>query len=105
MTRGYYRSSKAWYTGGEEVVFGHYSPEGGTTGEMKVKWVKLQDYTAPKLEVFNDSWKVLYAFPDVIKSMAEVDSQNITEEQFVAILDSLGFKDLTPYEAPYKGSV
>ena len=45
-TRGYYRSSKAWYAkavGREniEVNFGMYASDGGTSGEMTMEWVEL----------------------------------------------------------------
>jgi len=34
--------------------------------------------------------------------MGEVDSEDITDEQFVEMLLSCGFKDLTKYESPYE---
>jgi hypothetical protein len=101
--RGYYRSSKAWYAKydvvkDQEIWFGMYHPEGGTTGEMSLKWIVLDNKPTPLLECFDDAWDVLAMFSDVITEMAKVENQDITEEQFVELLNKCGFKDLTQYE-------
>jgi hypothetical protein len=62
-----------------------------------MEWIYLAGKLVPRLNAFDDGWKVLASFNDVISKLAEVDDQNITEEEFVKILDQLGFKDLTSY--------
>jgi len=100
--RGYKRSSKAWYALPNEqidVYFGMYDPEGGTTGEMKMKWHDLGDEKpCARLESFEDSWSALSLFTDLIQKLGERDSQSIQEEEFCKILDECGFEDLTKYE-------
>lgn len=103
--RGYYRGSKAYYAKTVykdriEVTFGMYHPEGGTSGEMTMVWESLNNTLCARLKSFEDSWSALALFTDLIQKMGEVDGQGIQEEDFVKILDSCGFKDLTPYTNP-----
>lgn len=105
--RGFYWSTRAYYAKAlgyeKSVTFGMYSKSNGTSGEMTMKWVELLGKViTPKLEVFDDSWKVLYSFTDLLEKMAEVDDENISEESFVEMLLSCGFKDLTKYTDPIK---
>lgn len=103
--RGFHWCTKAWYwywnMGLNEkptITFGMYYKNDGTPGEMSMKWHNLKGSTLiPKLEVFDDSWKVLASFTDVIQKLGEHDDENITEEQFVQILLECGFTDLTKY--------
>jgi hypothetical protein len=52
MVRGFHWSNKAYYKDvidGMEVNFGMYDPnDGGTTGEMTMKWVYLDRKFSPK---------------------------------------------------------
>lgn len=109
MKRGFYHLSRAWYaeTGLknrdyiDEVTFGIYCNQGGTKGEMSVKWVEFSswgDKVTPRLDCFDDAWLVLSEFKDVIDEMAKVDSQNIKPEEFCQLLIKCGFEDLTPTE-------
>lgn len=84
----------------DNVEFGFYAPDGGTSGEMGVNWYQLESDGSPVLclEVFNDAWRALAQFKDVIDALAEVDGQDITPQQFCAILDRCGFVDATPRE-------
>ncbi len=105
--------SEAWYAKSrlgnadytDDVNFGFYSPDGGTSGEMSVKWYRLQDNKppSPKLECFSDAWHTLAQFKDVIDAMAEVDGQDITPKEFCQLLGRCGFVDATPrkYEDSY----
>jgi len=105
MIRGFHWSNRAHYKhiiDYPEVSFGMYHPDGGTTGEMLVKWVWLDNKYTPKFECFDDGWNALSLFGDLIQKMGEVDSEDITDEQFVEMLLSCGFKDLTKYESPYE---
>jgi len=105
MIRGFFWTSKAWYAESAlrdtntSITFGLYDPkDGGTSGEMSMVWVDLSDYgITPRLEAFSDSWKVLKSFGDVLFHLAKIDGKDITEDEFVEILKSCGFRDLTPY--------
>ena len=88
--RGYHRHSKAWYFSSDrddiDIKFGLYNKkDGGTSGEMKIEWKQLMEDLAPRLKCFDDAWKILASFKDVIDEMAKVDNQNITEEKFVKL--------------------
>jgi hypothetical protein len=105
-TRGYHWTSRAWYADAcrrpditDEVTFGLYCTDGGTTGEMTMKWVDLGPYAAAQLCVFNDAWKVLASMTDLIGALGRL-GEHVTAEQFCAVLRNLGFKDLTAYATP-----
>lgn len=82
----------------ENVMFGFYCPDGGTSGEMAMNWYLLgDDKTASAcLECWNDAWHTLAQFKDVIDALADVDNEDISPKQFTAILDKCGFVDATP---------
>lgn len=87
----------------DEVMFGFYPPDGGTSGEMGMRWHDLSrayilgdKHIVPRLEVFCDAWHALAQFKDVIDALAEVDDQDITPKEFCQILDRCGFVDATP---------
>jgi hypothetical protein len=86
----------------DNVTFGFYSPGGGTSGEMGVRWYQI-DGPVPKLECFNDGWHALAQLKDVIDALAELDDEDITPEDFCKLLDRCGFVDDTPrkYEDSY----
>jgi hypothetical protein len=101
--RGFHRSSKAWYYQKEqpvEIMFGMYAYGGGTTGEMAMRWLPLDNKMIPRLEIFNDSWDALNTFQDLLIKLAERDGDNITEDEFAIILLECGFEDLTKYKSP-----
>lgn len=79
-----------------------YADEGGTSGEMSIEWVELAGRSVPLLKVFDDAWSALSMFGDLLQKMAEVDNDNISQEQFVEMLLSCGFVDQTEYESPYE---
>jgi hypothetical protein len=111
--KAYIHTSQAWYAKTalcnteyiDHVNFGFYSPNGGTSGEMSVKWYPIKQNTPayPRLECFDDAWHALSQFKDVIDAMAEVDDQSITPEQFCLLLERCDFVDRTPrrYEDSY----
>lgn len=84
----------------DEINIGFYHPEGGTSGEFHISWIKLGCGIAPRLEAFNDSWDALWQFRDVLEKMAAIDGQNITPDEFCHLLLSCGVEDVTPVEAP-----
>ena len=103
--RGFYHLSEAWYGPAnligskytDEVNFGFFCPEGGTSGEMSLKW----DNIGGCLHVWHDAWETLFQFSDVVAALAEYDGENITPKTFCVLLSKLGFKDLTPRLSPY----
>jgi hypothetical protein len=101
--RGFHWSNKAWYAESNrikngQIVFGIYAIDGGTTGEMIMQWIELCGKNVPQLQAFDDSWKVLAGFKDVIDALALVDGKCMTDYDFAKILKDCGFKDLTAYE-------
>jgi len=103
--RGFHWTTKAWYAEANgnpnEISFGNYADEGGTSGEMTMKWIKLGGKLTPQLRSFDYSWAALSSFGDLINELGKHDSDGISQERFVDILTECGFKDLTSYESPY----
>jgi len=101
--RGFQQFSKAWYSKAaldgrnilDEVCFGFYHPEGGTTGEMNVEWKKINSVWTPRLKAFNDSWGALSQFHDLINAMGEQNDQDLKPDEFCEILRRCGFRDMT----------
>ena len=86
----------------EEIDFGLYSGDSGTSGEMHVRWYNLSTHNAAKLEVFYDGWSVLWQFRDVLEAMVEMDnSYGPTPQEFVELLKAHGFTDTTARKDPY----
>ena len=104
FVRGFYWPARSWYamSGRDpEIMFGMYAPEGGTSGEMAMRWHDLGDRLTPRLEVYCDAWSALQQFMDVLVELAEHDNEYIAQEEFVAILKACGVQDQTEYESPY----
>lgn len=96
--KAYYNKFLRW-TENDSITFGHYNlVEGGCYGEMTMVW----DGIGPQLRCYNDAWKVLYNFSDLIEKLGSLslEESEITQEQFVYILLSCGFVDRTQYEPP-----
>lgn len=100
--RGFYHSGGAWHWPTsrlldevDRVYFGFYAPDGGTSGEMSMRWIELNQKPTPQLCVFDDSWHSLGGMPDVIAALAETDEHSMTPLVFCELLRSLGFVDLT----------
>ncbi len=84
-----------------EVSFGLNSPGGGTIGEMTMKWINLDGRKVPQLQVFDDAFKVLSCFGDLMSALAEQDSNNITIDEFVEILKEHNFLDTQSWKGDY----
>lgn len=84
----------------DDIMFGMYAPDrGGTSGEMVMRWKTFGDgKQVPQLRVYDDAWKVLATFKDVLDELAKVDNKNITQEEFVYLLTKCGFEDFTSGE-------
>jgi len=108
MIRGFYWVNREWHAKHMQglppcIEFGMYNEngQGGGIGEMNVIWKEFEvGKSVPQLCVFDDGWAVLESFADVIKEMAKHDNKNLTDQQFVELLKSCGFRDLTPYMKP-----
>lgn len=102
--RAFYWSTKAYYHQPDmqpEVMFGMFHSDGSTSGEMAMRWKSLGGKPVPRLQVFNDAWSALALFPDLIERLGDLDSEVITEEEFVKLLLDCGFEDITQYESPH----
>jgi hypothetical protein len=89
--RKYKTSDTDW-----EISFGLHSPGGGTIGEIIMHWVHLGDRMVPQLQAFDDSWRILSCFSDLMAILAKHDSDNITPDDFIKILKENNF--LNPQE-------
>jgi hypothetical protein len=79
----------------DEVMFGFYALDGGTTGEMKMQWELLNEQPVPRLCVFDDAWHALYQLNDVLAKLSNADGENISPKAFCEVLVSCGFVDMT----------
>lgn len=103
MTKGFTQLSKAWYGEAslrnvdyvDEVVFGFYYSDGGTTGEMVVQWINLDGKIVPELTIFSDGWSALAQLHDLIDLLGQHDGEDSTPEQFCKFLLECGFIDKT----------
>lgn len=94
----------------EEVTFGLYHPEGGTMGEMVMRWYHLGNEVVARLEAFNDSWAALYTFgPEFLKVLNRYGTlcwsrqgleSYMTPAEFRRELVDLGFADMTMRARP-----
>ncbi|MBN3807660.1 hypothetical protein [Paraburkholderia sp. Ac-20347] len=84
----------------DEVGFGVGPLAGnGTFGEMAVRWYQLGAMLCPRLEVFDDGWRTLATFADVIKKLGHVPTSRsvaIVPVAFCALLEGCGFVGRTP---------
>ena len=104
--RGFTQLSKAWYGKAnlttddtlDRLNLGLYCPDGGTSGEFEIKWVGIGRGWTPILNAFDDGWSALYKFKDLLKIMASIDSDDITPDDFVKLLEKLGIKNMTQVE-------
>jgi hypothetical protein len=105
--RQFVHGAEAWYAGTsigsdrvDYVCIGMYHPDGGSTGEFMVTWLKLGDKVVPRLEVFDDAWSALWKFADVLQVMAGLDNESITPNDFCLMLLGQGIEDATPRRDP-----
>ena len=106
--RAYYHLKEAWYAEAnlqgrefvDEVMFGFYHPDdgGGTSGEIAMRWISMEQSAVPQLQCFNDAWHALAQMQDVLDELAHLDDVDISPMEFCQILDVCGFTDVTPRE-------
>lgn len=108
MIRGFYHHNESYYAGVlpvigggvDQVMFGYYKPEGGSSGEMSMQWERLGGKVVPQLRCYDDAWDALSRFGDLIRRLADFDEKNISPSEFCNILKECGFQDLTHRERP-----
>lgn len=103
--RGYYRYHKDKYSTEYDdihLIFGmvlcDYSGDLITKKSISVKWYLIEDKLYAKLEIFQDALSALTLYSDVFDILSKKESEYITEEEFVELLNNCGFKDMTCYE-------
>lgn len=102
--RGFHISNRAWYAPYQhdsdriQIMFGLYSLDGGTSGEMAMQWCKVGGEIVPQLQIYDDAFHAFSTFADLIEKLGDFDNENISQDQFADILISCGFKDMTAYK-------
>lgn len=93
----------------EEVTFGLYHMDGGTCGEMTMKWRRLGQEVVPQLCVYSDAWNALHSFGlEFIEMLAHHGErywyrrpqEPMTPTEFRVALTALGFADRTQRVRP-----
>lgn len=108
VEKGFHWLSKAWYAKAnltrdttDEVMIGDYCDDGGCgVGEFAIRWSMLGGENTPRLEMFEDSWKLLYEYSEFFHRLAHLANANPSPETIVDLLKSLGFEDKTNYTDP-----
>lgn len=108
IQRSFIRTKEAWYAdpqlvgdklyAQEEVTFQLETPT--LNGEFFIRWHELNGKQVPRLEAYDDSWRVLPYFADLFKVMESWHDQNVPPSQVCDTLMALGMTDATPREAP-----
>ena len=106
--RKYVHLSHAWYAPSclpgrefaDEVLLGLYDEEGGTAGELAVRWYALGNRMATRLEIFDDAWGLMPQLQDLVDQLAKVGGSTLSPKEFCRMLTFCGFEDATPKEAP-----
>lgn len=55
----------------------------------------------PRLKCFNDGFDVLSTFNDVLDELAKWDDYNFTPDEFIELLESLGFINNKSYQVDF----
>lgn len=108
---GYIVFNEAWYAETnkltrerhvtDEITFGEFAIEGGCVWEAQMRWYDFGDHhgKAPKLEAFHDgSWVGIYetGLSEALCNLG--DDSRISPEGFRALLETLGYVDMTERE-------
>ena len=105
--RRHFHLNRSWYGQAarergvvDKVTFGLYYADGGTEGELAVRWLAVGDETLPQLVAFSDSWEVLASLADVVIALGKLEGTAPSAETFCALLDRHGFEDATRTTQP-----
>jgi hypothetical protein len=99
--RHFIQFSRAWYASANLPLANGVVDElaiGDEAGEFRVSWYELNGLLAPRLEVFDDGWRVLASMPDFLSLLYRLDDQNIGPTELCTELEALGFTNATPLE-------
>ena len=101
---GYHVLSEAWYGEAcpkdanypDKITIGLFYKDGGCNYEFGIKWIKLGCLSEARLGIYWDAWP-LFQEPLFIELFSYLKSlpDNPTVADVKALLDDLGFKDLT----------
>jgi hypothetical protein len=72
---------------------------GDFEGDIMFQWEKVGGQEVASMTVFDDTWKMLAALPDLIELMARLganDRSSATIEEFIAELEAIGFSEYRP---------
>ena len=103
MIRGFFIHSESWYADNvkleknitEEIMLGLYNEGGaGTGGEMTVIWIDAgKEKPFAQLGIPDDAFHLFNEFEDLFKALTY--KKGIQKEDFIELLKTLGFVDLT----------
>lgn len=104
--RGFTQLSRAWYGPAnlvnskyvDKMNIGFYCEDGGTTGEFTIVWERLAGKIIPRLMAYDDGWNALFNFGDMLESMADIDGENVSPDEFCKLLVAIGIEDMTKTE-------
>lgn len=109
--RGYHVCRETWHAPAswagddgeiDRVTVGRYRTDGmGCEAEFTVSWFQFDQSRPPllRLRVFDGSFQELvWRMSDLMEALALVDGKAVSRQDFTAILDRLGFSDLTTRE-------
>lgn len=103
--RSYILTKEAFYAESapkEEEVYIQVKKEDGTDcGGFAIVWHWIGACYSPRVEAFDDAWSAVALCADALKKLAIApgSKQLVTVDQVVALLDELGFEDVTEREA------
>jgi hypothetical protein len=88
---------RAWEEEIEMMVIDGTAARG--SGELFMRWYRIEGVLSPRLEIFPDGWRVLANLtPALLEELGQVDNQDITPTSFRDVLERCGFVDVTPRE-------
>jgi hypothetical protein len=110
VERQYIHTTGAWYgpilrqeaEWEDEIIFGCCTPDGDQMKEARLRWYRLEadQPPVPRLELFDDAWGMLAAWPDVWAALAALQTLHLSPGACWALLKRLGFVDRTPRQGP-----
>ena len=80
----------------DEVMLGVQCIEGGTLGELAIRWHMLSGKAVPRLEVYDDAWQIMQTptFAAVMEVLTQMSRRHTpTPDEVSALLIAHGFTD------------